>query len=69
MAKKDKSFAAKVARASHKKDTENCSVCGEPLTHSKVVFATRSESGSWKPKTRITAICKCNRDLVYGGEK
>ena len=68
MAKKDKSFAAKVARASHKKDIENCPVCGGQITHSKVIFSTRSESGKWKPKARVTAICKCNHDLVYGGE-
>jgi hypothetical protein len=68
LAKKDKSFAAKVARASHKKDVETCSVCGGQITHSQVIFATRSDTGHWKPKARITAICKCNHDSIYGGE-
>jgi len=63
---KDRSFAAKVAKASGKK-TFQCPVCKSPVDHVlfvKSVYVDRTDS--WRFMEGHTKVCKCNQQEVYG---
>lgn len=63
---KDRSFAAKVAKASGK-SVEQCPVCNGPVNHVlfvKSVFSDRTHS--WKFNEGHVKVCKCNQQEVYG---
>ena len=64
---KDRSFAAKVAKALSGKGGTHCPECGEVLSSVKLVVSEKSEStNSWKFNTRLVRVCKCNEAEVYG---
>ncbi len=66
MAKKERSFAAKLAKLADQ-NVRRCPVCGEPISNVQYVAATRSaRSGGWKFTRRGVAVCKCNEAEVYG---
>jgi hypothetical protein len=56
---KDRSFAAKVAKAQHV-DTKKCPVCGAEITTVHVVkMPQRPDKQSWRFKERFIGLCKC----------
>ncbi len=65
---KDRSFAAKVAKAlSDGGGGSHCPECGEHLSPVKLVVSEKSEEkNSWKFNQRIVHVCKCNQAEVYG---
>ncbi len=63
---KDRSFAAKVAKA-RRQAARTCPVCGGPISDVRVVKSVWSQkSGSWKFQQRMVAICKCNEEEFTG---
>ncbi|MFQ5605681.1 MAG: hypothetical protein ACE5HS_20620 [bacterium] len=64
---KDRSFAAKVAKATSEGKGHHCPECGELLTAVKVVISEKSETkNSWKFNQKLVRVCKCNEAEVYG---
>ena len=63
---KDRSFAAKVAKASGK-SVEHCSTCKGPINTVLFVRSVFSDqTSSWKFKEGYVKVCKCNQQEVYG---
>ena len=60
---KRQSFADK---ASKKKHTVSCPVCGTAITPTLFVLPVISESGSTKFKKNVVPVCKCNHKEYYG---
>ena len=57
---KDRSFAAKVAKAAHLKE-QHCPQCGEVYRPLKVIKSEKdSLKGSWRFKENFISLCKCN---------
>lgn len=66
MAKKERSFAAKVAKSAGE-GGRVCGTCHEHITAVRLVVSERSpRTGSWKYNQRIVPVCKCNEKEVYG---
>jgi hypothetical protein len=66
MAKKERSFAAKLAKSAGESGRA-CPVCGDHVTSVKLVVSERSpRTGSWRYNQRFVAVCKCNEKEVYG---
>ncbi|MFQ5864906.1 MAG: hypothetical protein ACE5IW_06730 [bacterium] len=64
---KDRSFAAKVAKALSHDSGNHCPVCGETLNTIQLVVSEKSEKkNSWKFNQRFMRVCKCNEEEVYG---
>jgi len=64
MAKKEKSFAAKVKKV---KDVKICPVCEKPVTSLLLVKSVKSETtGAWKFKEKNIGVCKCNETEIWG---
>lgn len=64
---KDRSFAAKVAKAMSHGGGNHCPVCGETLSTIQLVVSEKSENkNSWKFNQRFVRICKCNEKDIYG---
>lgn len=64
---KEKSFAAKVAKAAAERKTTNCPTCGEPYTNVQLITSVKSETkNSWKFLQNFVAVCSCNQKEVYG---
>ncbi len=64
---KDKSFAAKVAKAAAGKGGNHCPKCGEVLNPVQLVVSEKSDiKNSWKFNQRFVSVCKCNEAEVYG---
>lgn len=62
---KDRSFAAKTAKSAHEGERV-CSQCGEAYTNVKVVQSLQNkETGNWRFKNQIVALCKCNEKEYY----
>lgn len=64
---KDRSFAAKVAKATTVKSGNHCPQCG--VAYSTVQLVVSEESAvkqSWKFNSRLVRVCKCNEAEVYG---
>jgi len=64
MGRKDRSFAAKMAKGVQK-TVKTCPKCGEVIQMVKVVSSDKSEQGAWKFKENIVGVCKCNEKEVY----
>ncbi|MFQ6092793.1 MAG: hypothetical protein ACE5OR_08945 [bacterium] len=63
---KDRSFAAKVAKASGKR-ADQCPVCKGPISHVLFVKSVLSNrTGSWRFNEGHIRVCKCNQQEVYG---
>ena len=63
---KDRSFAAKVAKASGKV-ADQCPICNSPISHIlnvKSIFSDQTKA--WKFKEGHMKVCKCNQQEVYG---
>lgn len=57
---KDRSFAAKVAKATHSAET-HCPECGDLYRKLKVINSAKDESkDSYRFKESFVSICKCN---------
>ena len=65
MARKDRSFASKVAKGAQDKAGEHCPECGELFNIVHVVSSEKSEIGTWRFKEKIVGVCKCNQKEVY----
>jgi uncharacterized C2H2 Zn-finger protein len=64
---KDRSFAAKVAKAAGGKSGNRCPQCGEIFSTVQLVVSEKSAvSKSWKFNDRFVRVCKCNEAEVYG---
>lgn len=64
---KDRSFAAKVAKALSGGGGSHCPECGELLTSVQLVTSEKSETkDSWKFNQKLVRVCKCNEAEVYG---
>ncbi len=64
---KDRSFAAKVAKALSGPKGSHCPECGEVYSTVKMVVSEKSAAkGTWKFNTRMVRLCKCNHAEVYG---
>jgi len=64
MARKEKSFLAKVRK---EKMVMKCPVCSKPFTPIIFIKSVQSEiSGAWKFNERIIKLCKCNEKEVFG---
>jgi len=59
---KKQTFADKMTAQAH---VETCPVCKSDIQFVKHVKAVKSESGSWKFRSQITGVCKCNEKEVY----
>ena len=63
---KDKSFAAKIAKAAGAAST-HCPECGEAKNQLFVVENIKNENkGTYKFKESFVAVCKCNQSEVMG---
>ncbi len=63
---KDKSFAAKLSKASGASKT-HCPECGEIYTSLHVVESVKSDKkDSYKFKEAFVGVCKCNQSTVMG---
>ncbi len=60
MARKQRSFAAKIAKGTGPQG-EKCPVCGEVKQVIQVVRPYRTEIGSWRYNVDVKRVCKCNR--------
>ena len=59
MAKKDRTFASKVAKAAQKEALANhCPVCGEVLQMVQLVSSEQAPSGDWKFRDKFVGVCK-----------
>lgn len=68
MARKDRSFAAKVAHARERTEGKKCSVCGAVVRPCRVVVSRRkTATGSWGFTEKVVELCKCTRE-EYGLE-
>jgi hypothetical protein len=68
VARKDRSFAAKVAHARERSEGKKCPVCGTVVKPCRVVVSQRKPAtGSWGFAERIISLCKCTR-AQYGIE-
>ncbi len=68
MARKDRSFAAKVAHAKERSEGTKCPVCGTQVKPCRVVISRRkTATGSWGFTEKVVQLCKCTRD-EYGLE-
>ena len=64
---KDRSFAAKVAKATGGKSGNHCPQCGEAYSTVQLVVSEKSVAKqSWKFNDRLVRVCKCNEAEVYG---
>ncbi|MBN1231869.1 MAG: hypothetical protein JXA60_00755 [Candidatus Coatesbacteria bacterium] len=69
MAKKDRTFAAKLAHDQKKKEAKLCPVCGAGIQHA-VLYEARYKNGKqWSPVRKVVDICDCNKDWVYNQVK
>jgi hypothetical protein len=63
---KDKTFAAKFAKAAGKGST-HCQVCGEAYNTTKVIETVKSDKKeSYNFKESLVRVCKCNQKDVIG---
>ena len=63
---KDKSFAAKTAKAASERETKNCPQCGEAYATVKLISSVKSETkNSWKFLQNFTLVCSCNQKEIY----
>lgn len=65
MGKKDRSFAAKVAKGAQEKSGKHCPECGELFNIVQVVSSVKSEMDTWRFKEKYVGVCKCNQKEVY----
>ena len=66
MAKKERSFAAKVAKSTAVKG-EICPVCGGAIQPVVYIKSERSPlTGNWRFKKNMVKVCKCNHKEIYG---
>jgi len=66
MAKKQKSFAEKVASATMESG-KHCPECGEIYQNVKQVTSVQTPKGNgWRFNQKMVAVCKCNRAEVLG---
>lgn len=57
---KQKSFADKVAKATHD-FSRHCKTCGETISTVKLVSTERSpKTGAYRFKEKFVGVCKCN---------
>lgn len=62
---KDRSFAAKVAKASGK-TADHCPTCNSSISHVLYVKSVFSDqTNAWKFKEGHMKVCKCNQQEVY----
>lgn len=64
MAKKDRSFAAKMQKATAAEKTPRCPTCGTPIQPVFLVRPVQSEMGHYRFKHNHTKLCKCNRPAL-----
>lgn len=63
---KDKTFAAKLAKAAGGNKT-HCPECGETFTALHVIETVKNEEkDSYKFKEGFVGICKCNQNTING---
>jgi hypothetical protein len=63
---KDKSFAAKLAKATGK-GSSHCQVCGDAFSTTKVIETVKSnKKDSYNFKENFVRVCKCNVKDVIG---
>lgn len=68
MARKDRSFAAKVAHARERSEGKKCPVCGGTVKPFRMVLSRRKPAtGAWGFTDKVVNLCKCNR-AEYGME-
>jgi hypothetical protein len=66
MAKKQKTFAEKVA-SSGEGSNRVCPTCGETLSYVQQVKSVQnSDNNSWKFNQKMVAVCSCNKAEVLG---
>lgn len=66
MAKKQKSFAEKVASAGEVSGSV-CPICGDTLAYVKQVKSIQNpETNAWKFNQKMVATCSCNKSEVIG---
>lgn len=66
MARKDRTFASKVAKAALKDSlAKHCNVCGEIVNVVQLVSSEKSETGNYKFKEKFVEVCKCNQKEIY----
>jgi hypothetical protein len=65
MGKKDRTFAAKIAKGAQQYGVK-CATCGETYSMIKHVVSEKSETGSYKFREKVVGVCKCNQKEIYG---
>jgi hypothetical protein len=66
MARKDRSFAAKVAKSTAVKG-ETCPVCESLIQPVIYIKSERSpHTGAWRFRESVVKVCKCNHKKIYG---
>jgi hypothetical protein len=66
MAKKEKTFTAKMGHQKVTRAKEKCPVCKSELDPIVYIGDTRSSDGHWSPRTQNVMVCNCNRKAIYG---
>lgn len=64
MAKKVRSFTAKLAHNTNNLGKNICSVCDSEIKKIKLIRAKSSKAKSWSPSFEMKSICKCNESKV-----
>jgi len=61
---KVKTFGAKIA---HREKKENkCPICGGSVNYIKHYFSEKNNKNNVKYKSKVEAVCDCNRNELFG---
>lgn len=64
MAKKVRSFTAKLAHETGRGGKSLCPVCNSELRKIKLIHSKASKANSWAPRYAMISLCKCNEKEV-----
>ena len=64
MARKRRSFLAKLAHDRERKEIETCSICGKRIKHIRL-HRNISKNG-FAPKSQMVKVCDCNEKEILG---
>lgn len=66
MAKKEKTFTAKMGHQKVTRAKEKCPVCKVELDPIVYIADTRSTDGHWIARRKNVTVCNCNKKDIYG---
>ncbi len=69
MARKERSFAAKLAHEQRKKEAKICPKCNTPVEYIVLYEARYKDEKNWAPVRKNVDLCNCNKEWVYNQNK